>query len=102
MILRSWICCLLVVGVAFGSQPAAMERATRQVIIKWRTMPSRLDAAELLPEYAMQTEEIRATLPVNERTEQGLERISTLTAFSREAAEEIVNGLRNDPRIEYA
>ncbi len=102
MIFRSWICSLLVATSVFASVPAAMERAAREVIIKWRNMPARLDAGELLPNYSAQMEDFRAALPVRERTEQGLECICVLRATTRENARCIVSGLQSDPRVEYA
>jgi serine protease len=102
MILRLWIYCLLLSSSLFAAVPAGMEKATREVIIKWRHMPSALDAADLLPQFAPQTEAISATLPATGRTDQGLERVSTLTATSVEAAHDIVAALQNDPRVEYA
>ncbi|HEY3294717.1 MAG TPA: S8 family peptidase [bacterium] len=102
MIRLWWIGCLLIAASAFAAVPASIERAAREVVIKWRTPPSRLDALTAMPEFAGRTESVRAALPITERTEQGLERVSVLVATSRQAAEEIVAGLQGDPRVDYA
>ncbi|RPH92279.1 hypothetical protein EHM69_13040, partial [candidate division KSB1 bacterium] len=101
MIKQHWFVFLLMTA-CIGAETLAAGQPNREVIVKWRTQPSRLDAAELLPDYANRIEAMQEALPVISRTEIGLERITVVTAASTDAAAELAENLRHDSRVEYA
>ncbi|MFZ5434446.1 MAG: S8 family serine peptidase [Calditrichota bacterium] len=98
---RAILISLLCVSTVFAAVSGRSEKASREVIVKWRCLPAQLDA-ELLPvNAAAHVQCIRAALPVNERTSIGLERISIIETNTVSAVSELVSLLRNDPRVEY-
>jgi hypothetical protein len=78
------------------------ERASRELIVKWRSLPAHLDATALLGEAAVRAESVRRALPETRRTATGLERITVITAATADNVSHLLASLRADPRVEYA
>ncbi len=95
--IRAVLILLWSAACVFAGDPATMETASRELIVKWRDaraaqMAGALDGVE----------SVTRALPMAETGAAGLERISILRAASAEAATRIGAALRNDPRVEYA
>jgi hypothetical protein len=93
---------LLMTGGMWAAAGEPQGRAARDVIVKWRSLPSHLDALDLPNELLCKIETVKRALPETERTNSGLERISKITATSAENAKQLWDVLRSDPRVEYA
>ncbi len=86
---------LLFVAPAIGAAPE------RELIIKWRALPHRLDSDLFSPDVAVHVQSIRPALPV--AGEMGaLERITAIELCDTDAAEAVLAMLEADSRVEYA
>ena len=91
---------LMAIG-AWITTAAGSEPWTREIIVKWREQPARLDVA-LLPDNARDyVTAIRAALPARERTAAGLERIHVIETCHADDVPAVVALLQGDPRVEY-
>ena len=77
-------------------------QGSRDIMVKWRTLPPSLDACELLPSFADQIACIRPALPTSAREQTGLERIHIIALSTVENRDDLLSELRGDPRVEYA
>jgi hypothetical protein len=92
---------LLSISTLQAAPNSLCERASRELIVKWRSLPTHLDASDLLGDAAVHVESVRRALPETGRTAAGLERITVITAASAEDVTRIFSSLRTDPRVEY-
>jgi serine protease len=93
---------LLGVGAVQGEERDPCERAGRELIVKWRSLPAHLDAGCLSANLAARVQAVRRALPESKRTANGLERVSVITAVSEQDVTSLLSALRSDPRVEYA
>ncbi len=93
---------LLLIACAGCFAGTMLERASRDVIVKWRTLPSSLDAADVLPAYASEISEVKPALRGVPRSEFGLDRIAVISLTTGDVVGDVVETLRRDPRVEYA
>jgi serine protease len=78
----------------------AQDRAARELIVKWRSLPTRLDASYVLPTEAGSIEDVHFALP-QASPDYGLNRITVVRTCNTQVAEQLVETLQHDPRIEY-
>ncbi len=93
---------LVLVSSAYCLADTILERASRDVIVKWRTPPLFLDAAEVLPSYAAMISDVQPALRAEPRSAFGLDRIAVISLTSSDLVSEVVTTLCRDPRVEYA
>lgn len=92
---------LLTTGLSVADSQTVLERAEREIIVKWREQPVALDAAIFVGALEHHVESVRAALPVTERTTIGLERITVLTARDAAGLEILLSVLCSNPDVEY-
>ncbi|MBU1985089.1 S8 family serine peptidase, partial [bacterium] len=92
---------LLLAATTISLQASDTERWSREIIVKWREVPARLDGDRFPAEVRGQVVDVRAALPVGERTTVGLERISVVEVNNASTVPKFIALLQHDPQVEY-
>ena len=74
-----------------------LARAERDVMIKWRTLQSALDASDQLQPFSAEIEQVSPALPVDPREASGLERITNVRLTTRDHIADLLAALRDLP-----
>lgn len=92
----------LIAVLILTAELLARSNPSHDLIVKWRTLPSRLDAEIFSSEFADNVVSLRAALPQAPHTVHGLDRIIIVEMTDDISVQALSNYLQTDSRIEYA